>query len=229
MLCKINNEKASPVKPLEQEESLKNNFMIQYSNFSRTMKPKSHKSEANLTNKLKNMCVIFVFLFIVNQIYGQNEQSKSGQQTYFGLGIGLDYGGVFGGKLEYLPVKNFGIYGGLGYNLLSAGWNIGITAKMAPDKYVSFNPMLFYGYNGVSKCDGASQYDMTSYGITIGANLDIKLGHTGNKISVGLFAPIRSQKFKDNYDAMKNNPYVEIKNELWPVAISVGFNFKLNK
>ena len=43
------------------------------------------------------------------------------QQLYLGAGFGFDYGG-FGGKIEYLPIKEFGIFGGLGYNLLGLGW-----------------------------------------------------------------------------------------------------------
>jgi hypothetical protein len=168
------------------------------------------------------MCAIFILLFMGSHIYGQNEQ-----KFYLGLGMGFDYGGVVGAKIEYLPVKNFGIFGGFGYNLLSAGWNVGATYKMMPDKKVSLNPMVFYGYNGVSKVDGAPKYEMTSYGITAGANLDIKMGNKDNKLSVGLFVPIRTKEFMDNYDAMKNDSDIDIKNSLTPITVSVGFNFLL--
>ena len=169
---------------------------------------------------MKKICVIFVALFMGSQLFGQNEQ-----QFYVGIGMGLDYGGIFGGKVEYLPVKNFGLYGGLGYNLLSVGWNVGATYKITPDKKLSPNLMVFYGYNGVSKVEGAPDYEMTSYGVTVGGSLDIKVGTKGNKLSIGLFVPIRSQKFKDNYDAMKSDPRIEIENELMPVAFSVGYNW----
>jgi len=146
------------------------------------------------------------------------------KQAYFGFGMGLDYGG-FGAKLELLPAKHFGLFAGLGYNLLSAGWNIGATIKIAPDQTVSFNPMIFYGYNAVIKVKGASDYNMTSHGVTIGSNLDIKTGRRGNKFSIGLFVPIRSQEFKDHYDAMKKDPRIKFENELMPVLVSFGFNF----
>ena len=174
-----------------------------------------------MKNILKSICLVSVFLFAGNMLYAQSEQ-----KVFLGLGGGLDYGG-FGGKIEYLPVKSFGLFGGLGYNLLEAGWNLGATYKILPDKKVSPNLMLFYGYNGVTKVEGASHYDMTSYGVTIGANLDISMGRKGNKLSVGLFVPIRSEKFNDNYDAMKADSNIKLKNELLPVAISIGFNFKL--
>ena len=147
--------------------------------------------------------------------------------VYAGLGMGLDYGGMFGAKIEYLPAKHFGIFGGLGYNLVSAGWNAGVTYKILPDKKVSPNLMAFYGYNGVSKADGAPEYEMTSYGATFGANVDIRVGSRGHKLSVGLFVPVRSSKFRDNYDALKNDPRIEVKSGLMSVLVSLGFNFAL--
>ena len=149
------------------------------------------------------------------------------QQIYLGPGMGLDYGGIIGAKFEYLPVKNFGFYAGLGYNLLSVGWNVGTTLKILPDKPVSPNLMLFYGYNGVIKVVGASPLDMTSYGITIGGNLDIKTGNNGNKLSIGLYAPIRSQEFMNHYNYLKS--FGILQNELLPIAFSIGFNVFINK
>ncbi len=170
----------------------------------------------------KNACIILVLLFIGNHLCAQSGEQK----VYLGLGIGFDYGGI-GGKLEYLPIKQLGLFGGLGYNLLSAGWNVGATYKILPNKRVSPNLIAFYGYNGVTRVIGASKYDMVSYGMTIGGNLDIMLGKSGNKLSVGLFIPFRSEKFMDNYDAIKADSNIEMQNDLLPVAISVGFNFVL--
>jgi hypothetical protein len=169
---------------------------------------------------VKTVCV-FALLCMGSPIYGQGEQ-----RVYLGLGIGLDYGGL-GGKIEYLPAKTFGVFGGLGYNLKSAGWNVGVTYKTTPDKKVSFNPVVFFGYNGISKVNGAPEYEMTSYGVTAGAHVDIKVGGKGDKLSVGVFVPVRSSKYKDNHDAMKNDPRIEIKSKLMPVAIGIGYNFVL--
>lgn len=46
--------------------------------------------------------------------------AQENNQVYLGLGMGLDYGGV-GAKVEYLPIKNVGVFAGLGFNLLSVG------------------------------------------------------------------------------------------------------------
>jgi hypothetical protein len=171
----------------------------------------------------KNLCIVSILLTMGNFLYAQSEQN-----IYLGVGGGFDYGGI-GGKVEYLPVKHFGLFGGLGYNFLSLGWNVGATYKISPDKKVSPNLMAFYGYNAVFKgADSyAAQYDMTSYGLSIGGNLDILMGSRGNKLSVGLFVPVRSSKFMDNYDNAKADPNLELKSSLLPIGISIGYNFRL--
>ena len=135
---------------------------------------------------------------------------------------------MYSGKYDFSQITSF-IFGKR-YNLLSVGWNVGATYKILPDKSVSPNLMIFYGYNGVSKIVGNpySGYNMTSFGITLGGNLDIKVGRKGNKFSVGLFVPFWSQEFKDNYNEMKNASYIKLENELFPAAISFGFNFLMN-
>jgi len=176
------------------------------------------KTRDSLKNQWKNICLFFVLLFMGSHIYGQG-----GQQVYLGPGFGLDYGGI-GGKIEYLPVKYFGIYGGLGFNFLTVGWNVGATIKILPDKLVSPNLMVFYGYNKALLVLDASKYNMVSYGVTIGGNLDIKIGSKGNKLSAGLFVPIPSKRYKEHLNRYGIKPFFNL-----PIAISVGFNFKLNK
>ena len=174
-----------------------------------------------MKKKLKLICLVSIFLFAGKNLHAQSEEQHVRMMT--GIGFGLDYGGL-GMKMEYLPIKHFGVFGGLGYNLSSLGWNVGATIKMLPDKKISPNLMAFYGYNGVIKVEG--YYGTVSYGVTLGANFDIAIGSTGHKISVGVFAPIRSNEFMDEYNDMKNNSYFSVKNELLPIAISIGFNYK---
>ncbi|MDR0754317.1 MAG: hypothetical protein LBF04_02900 [Prevotellaceae bacterium] len=173
---------------------------------------------------IKRLCIA-VFLFgAINYTYAQTES----QDIYLGLGIGFDYGGI-GGKIEYLPTKHFGLFGGLGHNMLSVGWNMGATYKILPDRKASPNLTVLYGYNGtyIGEDSYAEKYNMTSYGFTFGATIDVKTKN-GNKWSFGLFFPIRSSKFKRNYDAAKNDPEVNHLFEVdMPIGISAGYNFKL--
>jgi len=196
------------------------------------------------------LSIIVLSFLLGSPVYGQKEKTGSKDQTvYLGLGFGFDYGGL-GGKIEYFPVQRFGVFGGVGYNLISAGWGVGAVYKILPEKAssciqvtqshqtrlrkflsditVSPNIALFYGYNGgVAKMENAPEYEMNSYGVTFGAQADIIMGSRGNKLTVGLYVPIRSKKFMDNYRAMKDDPYVNINSKLMPVTFSVGYNFVL--
>ncbi|MCL2596791.1 MAG: hypothetical protein FWD66_03850 [Paludibacter sp.] len=171
---------------------------------------------------VKNICVFFFFLFWVSQINGQNTN-----KLYLGFGSGFDYGAIVGTKIEYLPIKHLGIFGGLGCNVISICWNAGGTYKFLPDNRVSPNLMLFYGYNGAGYVLYGSRIPVTSYGLTVGSNIDFKIGHTGNKISVGLLVPIRSKKIMDKYNALKEDPGHGLFVPILPIGITVGFNFKL--
>ena len=171
------------------------------------------------------VCAVVLFLFAREVAFSQSEEKVINEpKIYFGLGMGLDYGGIFGLKAEFLPLKHFGIFGGVGYNLTpTVGWNAGVTFKTLPNKRVSPNLMAFYGYNAVLKIDGASEYDATSYGISFGVNVDVKIKR--NKFTFGLFVPIRSGSFNEIYNAAKKDPRVIFKNELLPIGFGIGFNF----
>lgn len=178
----------------------------------------------------KKLSFSLLFMAATSTAFAQDtptQTPKEPNNVYMGLGLGLDYGGM-GAKIEYLPVENIGVFAGLGYNLETAGWNVGASYKLWASERLSINPMAMYGYNGVLKVDGISEYDMVSYGVTFGVNLDIYVGKKGNKISTGLYVPIRSKKFMDNYDAAKEDYRVVMNNELLPVAIGVGYNWKIN-
>ena len=155
-------------------------------------------------------------------MYGQQKQ-----KVYVGPGVGLDYGGV-GGKIGFFFSKQLGLIGGVGYNFLSVGWNVGATYKISPETPFSGNLLYFWGYNAVTRAE-KSKYEMTSMGITYGGNVEYKLGKKGNTLSLGVLTPIRSEKFKDNYEDMKGNVDVKLKNKLWPVSFSFGYNLLINK
>jgi hypothetical protein len=167
-----------------------------------------------------------MLLCVGSAAFAQNSE-RANKKFYIGPGIGFDYGGL-GGKVEFLPIKYVGVFAGAGYNLLSVGWNVGGTVKILPDKVVSPNIVVMYGYNAaLTGLDSyAKQYNMTSYGVTAGINLDIKVGKKGHKISPGVFLPFRSEKFKENYKKAEDDPNMTV-SFLMPITFSVGFNFAL--
>lgn len=174
---------------------------------------------------MRKIIYSIIICFLASNVFAQSNSDF--QQVYLGPGCGFDYGGLIGAKIEYLPIKQIGLFGGVGYNLLNAGWNIGASYKI-PTRTVTPDITLMYGYNAViyGSDSYAKQYEATSYGVTVGAGLDFNVGRRGNKISTKLFLPFRSSSFRDTHDRMKADPNIKA-TELVPVGFSIGFNFAL--
>lgn len=156
-------------------------------------------------------------------------------RLHIGLGFGLDYGGI-GAKVEYLPVKYMGIFGGAGYNFLNVGFNIGIQGRPMPDAKVQPIALLMYGYNAVINVNGlhtntvpisTDSYNKAYYGLSSGIGGELRLGRKGNRLYTALLYPFRSEEFKKNYDELKNTPYIKLESEVLPVTFSIGFNWVL--
>jgi hypothetical protein len=140
-----------------------------------------------------------------------------------GLGIGISYGGI-GGRLTYFPQRSIGLFAAAGYNLHKAGFNGGLVARILPDKKVCPIAMAMYGYNAVIVVEGASEYNKTYYGPSFGGGIELRMGQNGNYMNFELLLPIRSQDYRDDMDALQNNPSIEI-TEASPVSLSIGYHF----
>lgn len=143
---------------------------------------------------------------------------------YFGIGTGLDYGGI-GLKAEVVPFPYLGIFAGAGINFQGLGANGGFSFKALPFKKVCPTVQAMYGYNAVIIVKGVSGYNKTYYGPSVGAGIDWKLGRNANKLFIGLYYPFRSDEYYNDMDDLKNNLSIRFENEPLPVTFSVGFNF----
>jgi hypothetical protein len=148
------------------------------------------------------------------------------KKVYWGIGLGLDYGGL-GFKVEYLPIKYVGVFGGAGYNFAGIGFNAGASFKALPDCKITPTVIGMYGYNSVIVVSGASQYNKTYYGPTAGIGGELKVGRKNNKLYAAILYPFRNEKFENDYDALKVNPAVSVTQDKSPVTFSVGFNFSI--
>jgi len=142
----------------------------------------------------------------------------------FGLGIGIDYGG-FGGRVTARPAPAFALFGAGGYNLNGFGYNVGGAFRISPSKKMVPTLGLMYGYNGVIVIEGAGQYNKTYYGPSISFGLELRAKNPANHWNLELILPFRPQEYKDDLNALKNNPGIQFKNEPWPIAISVGYHW----
>jgi len=143
---------------------------------------------------------------------------------YVGPGLGLEYGGI-GGKVEYVPVKYLGIFGGAGYNIAGLGWNAGVSYKILPGSKVTPIIDAMYGYNAVIESSSSWNSYKIYYGPSFGGGVDIRMGRRDNKLSAILLYPVRSSKFKNAYDyESQTASYSKVP----PVSFSIGFNYSLN-
>jgi hypothetical protein len=152
------------------------------------------------------------------------EIAESESKFNIGLGIGLDYGGI-GGRITFTPIKQVGIFAGVGYPLVDFGYNVGAQGRFLPDGRVCPTFAVMYGYNGVIKVQGASQYDKIYYGVSISGGIELHFGGRANFMNIELVVPFRSQAFHDDWDSLKNNSSIDIQSEPLPVAISIGYHF----
>jgi hypothetical protein len=179
-----------------------------------------------------SMVLFLTSIFIMNRIVAQesmpdNKKKEKYNQAYFGLGAGLDYGGI-GLKAEFLPAKWLGIFAGGGYNLLDPAYNAGLSFKMLPGRKVQPVLTAMYGYNAVIKFKGRRELSKTYYGATVGVGCEVKYGTNSNKLSFALLVPFRSSAFHSRYKELKDRGH-KFDPDILPIAFSLGCNFAINK
>ncbi|WP_218022447.1 hypothetical protein [Chryseotalea sanaruensis] len=148
---------------------------------------------------------------------------------HLGLGLGLDYGGV-GGRLTFIPgdaeKTSVGIFVAAGYALNGLGFNAGLNLRLGQQRLVPTISAM-YGYNGVIKVIGASQYDKTYYGPSVAVGFENKTRNSDdNYIHLELVIPFRSASFQNDIKALQNNPGIDISAPS-PVLVSIGYHFKI--
>jgi hypothetical protein len=159
--------------------------------------------------------------------YKKNQQEDAPESPFnVGIGLGLDYG-TFGVKFSGFPVKHFGLFAGLGYNLVKVGYNLGAIGRILPDKKVCPYVTGMYGSNSVIVIQNASSYNKTYYGPTFGAGIELHFKNNQNFMNFGLLIPVRSQEFYDDWDRIKALPGITNVTDPSPVAISIGYHFRL--
>jgi hypothetical protein len=147
-----------------------------------------------------------------------------------GAGLGLDYGGLLGFQLTYTPLKYLGVIVSAGYHIVAFGWQVGLKGFILPKtnlKKVRPIVKVMYGSNRAIIVDGASQYNKSYTGFTPGAGVEFRFGaKKTHGLNIDLNFPINSPEFNDDYEALKNNPAIDITAPPAPVAFSLGYHFE---
>ena len=143
------------------------------------------------------------------------------------LGAGLDFGGI-GLNAMNMVTEYLGLFAGLGYNLNNIGINTGV--RLYTNDQIARSRLFFsamYGYNAVYLIKNAENYNRTFYGTTIGMGLDVKDSRS-NFWTLALQIPVRSDDVK-SYKTYLENSNIEIKHDLLPITISLGYRIAVVK
>lgn len=146
-------------------------------------------------------------------------------RVYIGPGIGIDFGGI-GLNAMSMVTEHVGLFGALGYNLHNIGLNGGVRLY-TKDQLARWRPYFsaMYGYNAVYIVKNADNFNRTFYGTTIGVGLDLRDSRS-NFWTLALHVPLRSDDVKA-YKTYLENSNIEIKRDLLPIAISLGYRIAI--
>ncbi|PLW95941.1 MAG: hypothetical protein C0591_10055 [Marinilabiliales bacterium] len=189
--------------------------------------------------------LIFIFLFTI-LAFGQvdfasnvkkNEVEEKKQPLLeikrtvdVGAGFGLDYGGIIGLQVTYIPIKYAGVITSIGYYAVNLGWQIGVKGFILPKtnlKKVRPTVKFMYGTNRLIIVDGASQFNKSYLGFTPGAGVEFRFGaKKTHGLNLDVNIPINSSEFNEDYQALIDNPAIDITAPPSPIAISVGYHFE---
>lgn len=182
---------------------------------------------------MKKALLSLVILACVSPLVAQDlNQTASefgpwpGDQLSIGLGMGLDHGG-FGGNLNFYPVKNVGLFGGVGYALAGVGFNAGARFRLIPGMYdAKVHPfaIVMYGYNAAISISNRTDLNKLFYGPSVGVGLDFHRNHLKRGYwSFAVLLPIRKAEVNEYMDMLETNYGVDFSNKLFPIAISIGY------
>ena len=147
--------------------------------------------------------------------------------VYVGVGLGQDVGGIIGLRVTYWPTPYFAGFLGGGWVLAGAGYNGGVELHLPGKRRTSPFLVGMYGYNAVIHVQGKESLDGIYYGPTIGGGVMIKQRYDRNYWRLSINYPIRSQEMLDDWEVISARPDVEVKSDLMPITLGVGFHLAL--
>jgi hypothetical protein len=171
--------------------------------------------------------LVFSALALCHTTARPQAQLQEVKGLYFGLGMGQDLGGLLGVGFTYWPTPWVSGFVGGGWALVDLSYQVGAEVRLPNTKLASPFLTAMYGYNGAIHIEGKESLDGVYTGATVGAGVILRHRFRRNYWRFSLNAPIRSKDFLDDWQAIKDRPDVEIKQDLLPVTVGVGYHFGL--
>ncbi|HXB44751.1 MAG TPA: hypothetical protein VNV85_11860 [Puia sp.] len=178
---------------------------------------------------MKKSILFSMFIVITRVSVAQNSElpAQNFDRFSFGVGAGLDYGGL-GCNLTGYPQKNIGLFAGAGYAFAGIGFNAGVKFRLVSNRRFTPYVVAMYGYNAAIAVTNSPNYNKLFYGPSVGAGFDLG-SHAKNRgyFSLALLIPFRSPDVNSYMDNLRNTYGVSFNNDLLPIGISIGYRFVL--
>jgi len=179
--------------------------------------------------------IISNFISIQSQAQDSAAAKYNVDRTSFGIGLGIDYGGIGGNFLIY-PQKNIGIFAGGGYAFIGIGYNVGLKLRLVSDKKPTVVPYLLamYGYNTAIKVSdesgfslGINNYNKFFYGPSFGVGLDLYSARNNSGYwTFDVIIPVRTADVNNYINYLETTDDITFKNKPLPVLISIAYRIK---
>jgi hypothetical protein len=170
----------------------------------------------------------FCLMALASNANAQNLSSEKGI-TSLGAGVGLPYGGIIGLKLNHNLEDNFSAFGGIGYNFLGVGFNAGLNYTIPSFKSTELYFTGMYGYNALIDIEGVPEYQKVYYGASVGTGLKINsLRYEGRYWDFGILVPLRNAAYRNDLEAIENDPFITIDSKPLPIQFYFGYNIPIN-
>jgi hypothetical protein len=188
----------------------------------------SYKQNGQYFNSIIDKTDISYFTYGVVK----KKTSSSPENITLGIGLGLDFGGI-GGNITIYPQRNIGLFAGIGYAYAGLGYNFGAKLRyIKKDKLKTITPYLLgmYGYNAAINVENAESLNKLFYGPSFGIGMDCRLDPRDNiYASLALLIPVRDSEVNEYIEYLEDEQGALMKNKLYPVGISLGMIFILNR
>lgn len=196
------------------------------------------KIQGRIMKKLSIIILLFTSLLAFSQETVQYQNLSKDTKDYdfhsmadMGIGIGLNYGGLMGFQIQYIPLNHLAVFGSVGYYIVGFGWQVGVQGYLmpkVPSKGFRVYGTAMYGTNVAIAVENAEHYNKIYLGPTIGAGLEMRFGKSKkNGLNIDLFYPIRSSEYETEWTKMKNDPMLSDFIEPLPVTFSVGYHLEI--
>lgn len=170
---------------------------------------------------MKKLILVLFLLTGLTKVYAQQEPTpKEFDQFSYGLGAGLDYGGLLGVNVSWYIVPNVGIFVAGGYSFPGVGYNYGLKARLrSVNQKSNLSPYIIgmYGTNAfVIYKDKYSEEFKSFNGTSFGIGVDFGPKNGKNTFfNFSIIYPIRDAQLKA-YD-------------FYPATLGLGIKFVLSK